>query len=47
MNELRKKEVLSRVTYVDDTFVLVENKDKVEVIFKFLNSKHKNIKFTV
>ena len=47
MNELRNKGVLSWMRYVDDTFVIVENKDKIEDILTFLNSQHKNIKFTV
>ena len=41
MNELRNKGVLSWMGYVDDTFVIVENKDKVEDILKFINSQHK------
>ena len=32
MNDLRNKEVLSWMRYVDDTFVIVENKDKIEDI---------------
>ena len=44
---MSNKGVLSWMRYVDDTFVIVENKDKVEDILKFLNSQHKNIKFTV
>ena len=47
MNELRNKKVLSWMRYVDDTFVIVENQDKIEDILTFLNSQHQNIKFTV
>jgi hypothetical protein len=33
--------------YVDDTFVIVKDKDCVEELKLFLNEQHKNIKFTV
>ena len=32
--------------YVDDLFVMFESKDHVKKFFKYLNSRHPNIKFT-
>ena len=32
--------------YVDDIFVLCENKEQLEKFKQYLNSKHKNINFT-
>ncbi|XP_066924802.1 uncharacterized protein [Clytia hemisphaerica] len=32
--------------YVDDIFLLFDNREKVKKFWRYLNSKHKNIKFT-
>ena len=46
MSELGKKGIVTWVMYVDDTFAIVESKDRVSDILNFLNVQHKNIKFT-
>ena len=46
MSELGKKGVVTWMRYVDDTFAIVESKDRVSDILNFLNVQHKNIKFT-
>ena len=33
--------------YVDDTFVVISGKERVEEVMNFLNTQHINIKFTV
>ena len=33
--------------YVDDTFVIINSRERVEEVMNFLNTQHHNIKFTV
>jgi hypothetical protein len=47
MDELIKLGVLHWFRYVDDTFVVINNKDQADTILNFLNSQHKTIKFTM
>ena len=34
------------LTNVDDTFVIVDDKQKLKSVIEFLNSQHRSIKFT-
>jgi hypothetical protein len=47
MNELTKLGVKLWLRYVDDTFVVINNKNQAEKILEFLNSCHPTIKFTL
>jgi hypothetical protein len=47
MNELTMLGVKLWLRYVDDTFVVINNKNQAEKILEFLNSCHPTIKFTM
>jgi hypothetical protein len=47
MPELIKLGVLYWIRFVDDTFVVIKNKEQADKILEFLNSQHKTIKFTM
>ena len=32
--------------YVDDTYIILKHKDHVQLFYEYLNTKHRNIKFT-
>ena len=46
MAKLKELGVVEWLRYVDDTFVLINSKEKLEEIHRFLNNLHKSIKFT-
>jgi len=47
MPELLKLGVLYWIRFVDDTFVVIKNREQAEIILEFLNNQHKTIKFTM
>jgi hypothetical protein len=47
MDELRKLGVKTWFRYVDDTFVIINNKSQAEIILEYLNKQHPTIKFTM
>ncbi len=47
MNELKNLGVESWSRFVDDTFVILKSRKDAEIVLKFLNTKHPNIKFTM
>ena len=47
MEKLTELGVKHWFRYVDDTFVVIRNKDQAEKILDFLNSQHATIKFTM
>ena len=47
MSELNKLGVKNWFRYVDDTFVVINNKDQAQKIFEFLYNQHQTIKFTM
>ena len=47
MTKLKRLGVNVCLRYVDDTFVVLKNKECVEKVLEFLNQQHPNIKFTV
>jgi hypothetical protein len=47
MNELTKLGVKLWLRYVDDTFVVINNKNQADKILDFLNKCHPTIKFTI
>jgi hypothetical protein len=47
MEELTKLGVKTWLRYVDDTFVIINNKNQAELILEYLNKQHPSIKFTM
>ena len=45
MSKLNELGVIEWHRYVDDTFVVLKNKEAAEVVLNYLNNQHKNIKF--
>ena len=44
---LQEFEFLLYKRYVDDIFCLFGNENDAEILFEFLNCRHKNVKFTI
>ena len=47
MENLIKLGVKYWFRYVDDTFIIINEKNQAEIILEFLNKQHKTIKFTM
>ena len=47
MEELTKLGVKIWLRYVDDTFVVIKDKNNADKILEFLNKQHKTLKFTM
>ena len=47
MTKLKSLGVKVWFRYVDDTFVIIYSRERVEEVMNFLNTQHHNIKFTV
>ena len=47
MTKLKSLSVKVWFRYVDDTFVIINSRERVEEVMNFLNTQHHNIKFTV
>ena len=47
MNEMKDLGVKFWLRFVDDTFVIINNKANAEIILNFLNEQHTTIKFTM
>ena len=47
MDKLEKLGVKMWRRFVDDVFAIIESKEQADIILNFLNSQHKNIKFTI
>ena len=47
MTKLKSLGVKVWFRYVDDTFVIINSRERVEEVMNFLNTQHHNIKFTV